>query len=1081
MIPLNTRARKVAPLLFASGLCALIYQVVWTREFRLVFGASTAASAAVLAIFIGGLGMGGLIIGKRADQHPRPLALYAQLETAIALSAAASPGLLWLVRWIYVHLGGTVVLGLALGTAVRLILAALVIGVPTFLMGGTLPAIARAVETDDDTRRRHVALLYGVNTLGSVTGCFLATFFMLEFLGNRSCLWVAALLNLAVAMTARSFSRLPEMGDSQPDRPDGAKGSSGLAASAQAPTWLVLAAAALVGFAFFLMELVWYRMLGPLLGGTVFTFGLILAVALFGIGLGGMFYSVNRSSRPATLRGFAYTCLLEAACIGIPFALGDRIAVLAVLLRPLGGLGFIGHVAAWSSITALVVMPSAFVAGVQFPLLIALIGHARRNVGRHVGLIYAWNTAGAICGSLAGGFGLIPALTAPGCWRLVILILSALGLSAAAVSLARERHWARLLPDGVLACIAVSLAFAVGPTAAWRHSPIGAGRVEAQKLSDVNGIHDWINSEQIPLRWEAEGVESSVALTAIDGYSFIVNGKSDGNARLDSPTVVMGGLVGAMLHPKPASALVIGLGTGSTAGWLGAVPEIDRVDAVELEPAILHVAKTCTPVNANALSNPKVHVAIGDAREVLLTTPRKYDLIFSEPSNPYRAGVASLFTREFYEGVSARLNEGGIFMQWVQAYEIDGRTLRSVFATIQSVFPEVETWQLAVKDLLLVASRQPIIHDASSLSARLKREPFRTALATTWRTNSLEGFLAHHMAAPNVARAVYQRDSEYISTDDRNYAEFGFARDVGKHQNQAIEELRRVSREMKTERPALANGDVDWDRVDEKRLDIYITGNRQPPSPPTGFSLEQRNRIRALAEFLKGNDSVGIGAWRAQSREPETINELAFVSEALADRGEEAEPYLNRLREYQPTEAIAITSRLRFHQGRVAEARQLMTDCLARFERDPWPMSRIMSGALSLVVPLAAGDPDWGRRTFEQLQKPFAVRGLEILRINTLISLSRKLDFTATCVQALKEYEPHFPWTAELLALRQSCYQSNHSPDLARASAELDEFVQRATFSFATGLARQSAEIPTETKMGLETADGITAVAPSTH
>src|SRR3979409_1838648 len=146
MFARNLHARRVAPLLFGSGLCALIYQVVWTREFGLVFGASTAASAAVLAIFIGGLGLGGLLLGKRADQHPDPLLYYAKLETVIAFSAAAPPGLLWLVRWIYVHAGGTMVMGLVIGTATRLVLAALVLAVPTVLMGGTLPAAARAVE-----------------------------------------------------------------------------------------------------------------------------------------------------------------------------------------------------------------------------------------------------------------------------------------------------------------------------------------------------------------------------------------------------------------------------------------------------------------------------------------------------------------------------------------------------------------------------------------------------------------------------------------------------------------------------------------------------------------------------------------------------------------------------------------------------------------------------------------------------------------------------------------------------------------------------------------------------------------------
>ena len=165
---MTARAKVVAPLLFGSGFCALLYQMAWLREFRLVFGASTAASAAVVAIFVGGLGAGGLLIGRRADLHPRPLDLYARLEMLIAVSAAVTPALLWLVRRSYVALGGTVALGLTGGTLVRLVLAALVLLVPTWLMGGTLPAAARAAATSDDPGRRGVALLYGVNTLGAV-------------------------------------------------------------------------------------------------------------------------------------------------------------------------------------------------------------------------------------------------------------------------------------------------------------------------------------------------------------------------------------------------------------------------------------------------------------------------------------------------------------------------------------------------------------------------------------------------------------------------------------------------------------------------------------------------------------------------------------------------------------------------------------------------------------------------------------------------------------------------------------------------------------------------------------------------
>ena len=204
---------KVAGLLFCSGACALIYQTVWMRQFRLIFGASTYATAAVLAIFMGGLGIGSAILGRRADTHPQPLRFYAHLELMIAAASALSPLLLWIVAKIYFGIGGSVTLGNFLATIVRLLLAALVLGAPTLLMGGTLPAAARAVEWNDDAGRRRVALLYGVNTLGAVTGTLLSTFFMLEVFGNLRTLYVAVLLNALVGIVARSLAVIPSVSE----------------------------------------------------------------------------------------------------------------------------------------------------------------------------------------------------------------------------------------------------------------------------------------------------------------------------------------------------------------------------------------------------------------------------------------------------------------------------------------------------------------------------------------------------------------------------------------------------------------------------------------------------------------------------------------------------------------------------------------------------------------------------------------------------------------------------------------------------------------------------------------------------
>ncbi|MFP2902552.1 spermidine synthase, partial [Corallococcus sp. 4LFB] len=206
---MNTRVGRVAPLLFGSGLCALVYQTVWLREFRLIFGASTAASAAVLAIFMAGLGLGSALLGERADRQARPLAFYANLELLIAASAALSPFLVEAVRAVYIALGGTPVMGLGLGTVVRLVLSLLVLAVPTCSWAARSGA-ARAVLSDADPHRRDLALLYGINTLGAVTGAAAATFLLLEVLGNRSTLWAACLLNALVAITARSVSRSME-------------------------------------------------------------------------------------------------------------------------------------------------------------------------------------------------------------------------------------------------------------------------------------------------------------------------------------------------------------------------------------------------------------------------------------------------------------------------------------------------------------------------------------------------------------------------------------------------------------------------------------------------------------------------------------------------------------------------------------------------------------------------------------------------------------------------------------------------------------------------------------------------------
>src|SRR5438874_2339913 len=203
----STTRRLLTPLVLFSRCTALIYQVAWLRLLRLVFGTSTAASAAVMAVFLGGLGLGALVLGRRADRSTNPVRMYGYLELGVAVSAVLSPVLIALIGMLYIRLGGTAALGSIGGTALRLLLSALVLGVPTFLMGGTLPAVVRAVESGSDVHRRWLGTLYGMNTLGAVLGTLWATFVALELLGVRATIWTAAVLNLIVAVAAIVLSR----------------------------------------------------------------------------------------------------------------------------------------------------------------------------------------------------------------------------------------------------------------------------------------------------------------------------------------------------------------------------------------------------------------------------------------------------------------------------------------------------------------------------------------------------------------------------------------------------------------------------------------------------------------------------------------------------------------------------------------------------------------------------------------------------------------------------------------------------------------------------------------------------------
>ncbi|WP_202921778.1 fused MFS/spermidine synthase [Anatilimnocola aggregata] len=1020
----------------------MIFQVVWIRELRLVFGATTSASAAVLAIFMAGLGLGNALLGKRMDESQRPLRWYARFELGIAIFTASTPFLIDLARWFYVSIGGQVALGPTLATFVRLLIAAAVLAVPTVLMGGTLPAAARAVVSNSDPTRRGIAALYGLNTLGAVLGAFLANFWLIEQLGNRGVLWLACGVNAFIALAAFSYSR--QLCAQSPVKTkkhlqvQPAPSEVGNASSLV----FVCATSAVVGCAFFLMELVWYRMLGPLLGGTTYTFGLILCVALLGIGAGGATYNlVGRWLKPS-LQLVSLTCALEALLIAIPFWYGDQIALWMQHAQSVESANFAAVVWNWFQVGAFVILPAAAVSGFQFPLLIAVAGSGRENVGKHVGWTFASNTAGAICGSLAGGFLLLPALTAPGLWMAAILGLAAWGIVLAVVSLRGTKHLRDSRTLGLAACcagLAILATYADGPTPAWRHSGIGAGRGKIVGTSR-NSDQEFLHAQRRKCVWETDGLESSVGIIATDSLSFNVNGKSDGNAYADAGTQIGLGLLGPILHPKPQTGLVIGLGTAETAGWLADAGGMQQVDVIELEPAVQYMAELCAPLNRNALQNPKIQLHYNDAREFLLTSSQAYDIIISEPSNPYRAGIANLYTQEFYRSAHERLSEDGLFLQWLQGYEVDDRTVQIVLRTLRTVFPEVQVWRTIALDMVLVCGKSPqsLQHTQASLT-RWQADPvIREGLQLAWRIDDLEGLLAHYVCGSKAIEQFCSREEAVLNRDDRNLLEYAFAKTMGQLTRFSVVDLQAQAIQLRDDSP-LPPGEWNEQRLAQRRLALHAYLGGTVPSKPW-LLTGQTDRADAFTFYTQFNYSAAAQAFQKFPLDDSCAIERVLYAHSLAEAGQPIpEKVLAAIQADNKTEASAIAAIGFLKKGDRRRGLEESLAMLRQLHQNPWGSPQLLTAALRHTIPLTEVDAAAATQVLAQLDTPFSMHRLEEDRLlgRCLVAMCISPDQSLTALAAI---EPNVFWKAGFLTNRAQLYTATGHWRAGRARADASQF-----------------------------------------
>ena len=708
-----------------SGASALLFQTAWTQQLGLIFGASELAVISVLAAFMAGLALGSHFGGRWASGVRRPLLAYGLVEAAIAGFALLLPMLLrgaaWAQRRFFTTEGFDLDAGLGALTSFHLAGAALLLLPPTFLMGASLPLLVRSAVRRESALGRRVGALYASNTLGAALGALLTGFVLLPRLGLGRAIYVGVGLNLAVALLAVLASlrarvaatpRAPvapvaPMVPIPPPAPDDLDAAS--LASAPGPRW-PLAVAALTGGLALSLELLWTRLLTFALGGSVYSFAAMLATFLLAIALGTAL--ATRFARSAAQAAQALSWFLLVAGIATPLALAaaDRLPRIleAVSDRadPLLLATLLG---------AALMFPGALAFGACFPMAVRAAAQDARTAAASTGAVLAANTAGAVVGVVATGLVLLPQLGFHG----LSAVVSALALGAAlvlAVALRpRERStrlvagavvlaggalllappatpWnlLRMSPTAVLAARAVLAASApLAPSAPTGETTGGksAGRVRSRLAVFGPVVFAGIGRSATVLL-HREGLEWRMTSNGLPESAMQPRG-----GRVARYAVARWlTLLPTALRPGIDRLLVIGLGAGHSVEALPA--SIAGIDVVELEPEIVRANRAVAPLRrSDPLADPRVALHLGDGRSALALHRELFDAIVSQPSHPWTAGSASLFTQEFFSLVHGRLKPGGIFVQWIGLDFVDVALLRSLVATLRSVFPFVECYR----------------------------------------------------------------------------------------------------------------------------------------------------------------------------------------------------------------------------------------------------------------------------------------------------------------------------------------------------------------------------------------------------
>lgn len=739
-------------LFIASGFSSLIYQVVWTRLLVFVFGSTTFATATVLAVFMGGLALGSFLAGNQADRVRRPLLAYGVLEGIIGVWALLVPSLfdasvpLYRLMWQQFHMEP-----LAFGL-LRFLVALVVLLPPTTCMGATLPLLARHVSDSLVDVGRKIGTLYAANTLGAVAGAALAGLYLLPAIGLNQSTTIAAAINFALVIAVYLLSRFGEKkpagpagaidgdttGDAPPAQsellsttllsPESTPGSSLPSTDLSPESRITIIAFGVSGALAMIYEVGWTRTLLMVIGSSTYAFTLMLTSFLLGIFLGSLACArlIDRAKEP--LAWFAIAQLLVGVASLYSMNRFNYVPYWNLQLNAALPSDPNTAMAARFAIAAAILMPLTFFQGAVFPAAVKACVRDLSRVGRSVGILYSSNTLGAIVGSFCAGFILIPALGV----EKSLITATALNILTGAIICLNTRSVRRPAKIFILLGAITVCGSLLSSSGIWDRQALMYAQSARRNLQRTNlppTQEQWKEElrSKTELLFYADGASSTVGILGWpEGkkttHSLVTNGHIDASDEKDMSSQILVSAGPIAVAPKVKDIAIIGWGSGVTIGAAASVAKGASITAIELEPEVVKSSRYFHHVNYAPETIPGVHIEMNDGRNFLLASPKTYDVIVSEPSNPWQTGVCNLFTREYFQLCKQRLNNQGVFALWSQIVEVPGENVRSVLSALHEVFPYCAVLLMNDFDLVALGSCSPISLDLDKLRANLQNK-----------------------------------------------------------------------------------------------------------------------------------------------------------------------------------------------------------------------------------------------------------------------------------------------------------------------------------------------------------------------